>query len=390
MPWKLNDKVEQRYKLVRQIMAGESSVRKLCEHFEVSRQTAYKWLGRYRHGRLRGLNDQSRKPLLAAGRTTVLWLRRVRAERLKRPTWGPRKLRDRLSRQFDAESVPATATISRWLKRWGLARGRRRRLAGPVILRKALHVPEACHEVWTVDFKGWYRTGDGQRVEPLTVRDLYSRFIFEILLLESISIKPTRQAFVEIFRKHGLPERIRCDNGTPFGGVGATGLTRLSAWWVKLGIVVEFITPGCPGENGAHEQMHRVYKAEVVNKPARTRRQQQLRTWRWVVDYNHQRGHEALKMKRPAELFTRNPRPWKKPEAWAYPAGWERRWVKGNGEITRDGIRRFVGEAFVRDFVGLKPKAAGRWEVYFGPMLVGELRENERGGIRMAKYAGNR
>ena len=169
---------------------------------------------------------------------------------------------------------------------------------------------------------------------------------------------------------------------------GATGLTRLSAWWVKLGIEVEFITPGQPSENGAHEQFHRVYKAEVAVRPAQTLLAQQRRSNRWLAHYNQERPHEALGMKTPSELFKKNrqqlPR---RIEPWSYPKGWVRRWVRGNGEITWRGKRRYIGEAFVLDYVGLKPTGFGVWRVYLGPMLVGELREKEVGAIRMARYA---
>ena len=387
MPWKTNSKEEQRFDLVRQMMAGLVPVIKLCRRFGISRQTAYKWRRRYRVRKLRGLKDQSRRPLVSPGQTGALWLRRVGRFRGSHPTWGARKLSHELRRRFGPLGAPAVASINRWLKRWGLSRGCRRSLRGPVVLRQAVRVARHCHEVWTVDFKGWYRTAAGVRVEPLTVRDLYSRYGLRIALLRSTSLACTQPEFAKLFAEHGLPERIRCDNGTPFGGVGPTGLTRLSAWWVKLGIGVEFITPGRPCENGAHEQFHRVYKAEVAARPARTVQAQQQRSTLWLRAYNHQRPHEALGMRRPVELFENNPRRLpKRIKAWRYSAGWQRRWVKGNGEISWQGVRRFVGEAFVREYVGLQPKRRGVWQVYFGPMLVGELHEKERGRLRMAKY----
>lgn len=390
MPWNKRSLKEQRLDLVREMVDGKVPVLELCRRYDISRQSAYKWLSRYRKGRLRGLEDRSRQPLCSAGKTTLAWLRRVRRARLKHPTWGARKLHHKLTLEFGVRGVPATATISRWLKRWGLARGRRRRLRGPVLMRKALHVPKRPHEVWTVDFKGWYRTASGQRVEPLTVRDLYSRYVLAITLLPNQVLDGTRREFARIFKQHGLPQRIRCDNGTPFGGGGPTGLTRLSAWWVKLGIQVEFITPGRPCENGAHEQFHRVYKAEVAVQPEETIQAQQKKGVRWLWHYNRQRPHEALGMKTPSRLYQQNRRRLKLVRPWKYPRGWERRWVKGSGEIAREGIRRYVGEAFVHDYVGLKPTRAGVWEVYFGPELVGELYEKEFGSIRMAKYGRNR
>jgi putative transposase len=387
MPWKAKNEQEQRYELVRAMVAKGEPVTELSRRWRVSRKTAYKWLKRYRQKGLRGLEDEQRQPQQVALRTPQYLLERLRRLRRKRPTWGARKLHHRLSGQYGREQVPAVATLSRWLKRWGLARGRRRRLAGPVVLRQAVRVARQPNEVWTVDFKGWYRTGDGTRVDPLTVRDLYSRYGLRVALLRSQQVRATQREFRRIFRQYGLPQRIRCDNGTPFGGGGPTGLTRLSAWWVKLGIEVEFIARGRPCENGAHEQFHRVYKAEVAKVPARRRSEQQRRSNGWLRQYNEERPHEALGMEVPAARYRRSRR--KMPVVvgpWVYPAGWTRRWVKGNGEISWQGTRRFVGEAFVWDYVGLKPVRAGVWRVYFGPKLVGELHENERGNIRTARY----
>jgi len=388
MPWKNKSKVEQRFDLVRQMAAGKLAVSELCRRFKISRQTAYKWLRRYRQKRLAGLRDRSRRPACLAAQTSVPWLRRLRQLRRRRPTWGARKLRHTLSARFGKKGAPSAATISRWLARWGLSRGRRRRRCGPLLQRAPIQKPRRCHDVWTVDFKGWYRTGDGTRVEPLTVRELKSRYGLAIRLLETQTLQPTKKVFARLFRRHGAPRRIRCDNGTPFGGGGPTRLTRLSAWWVKQGIEVEFITPGRPDQNGAHEQFHRVYKAEVAVAPALTRRAQQQRTDRWLRYYNQQRPHEALGMKTPAQVYQKNRRRLRqKIEPWKYPDGWARCWVKGNGEMSWRGQRRYVGEAFVRDYVGLKPSGRGRWRVYFGPLLVGELRAKEVGSIRMARYA---
>jgi len=387
MPWKTKDQQEQRYELVRAIKGGTEPIAELSRRWRVSRKTAYKWLNRYRWRGLRGLLDESRKPERVTTRTARSWLERLRRLRRKRPTWGARKLHHRLRQEAGEEGLPAVATLSRWLKRWGLAKGRRRRLAGPIILRPTARPAQEANDVWTVDFKGSYRTGEGTRVDPLTVRDLYSRYGIRVALLLNQSIELTGPEFVKIFRKYGLPRRIRCDNGSPFGAGGPTGLTRLSAWWVKLGIKVEHITPGRPSENGAHEQFHRVYKAEVARNPAQRRGEQQRRSNRWLRHYNEERPHEALGMEVPASRYRKSRR--RMPQLikpWTYPKGWVRRWVKGNGEITWRGKRRFVGEAFVRDYVGLKMIRWGVWRVYFGPILVGELHERERGNIRTAKY----
>lgn len=387
MAWKAISKQEQRYELVRQMRSGDLTVTELCRRLKISRQTAYKWRERFRNGRLKGLVDRSRRPQRIPGKTAAVWLKRLRRLRKAKPTWGARKLRYYLGKTFGGVGLPAIASCSRWLRRWGEAKGKPRKLAGPVVKQAGLRRPRQSNEVWTVDFKGWYRTGDGTRVDPLTVRDLYSRYGLRVALLRDQGVAATQREFRKIFRKYGLPERIRSDNGTPFGGGGPTRLTRLSAWWVKLGIRVEFITPGRPCENGAHEQFHRVYKAEVARAPARRRAGQQRRSNQWLRHYNEERPHEGLAMGVPAERYQKSHRRLpRRLKHWRYPSDWRRRWVRGNGEINWQGKRRYVGEAFVKDYVGLKAARKHTWKVYFGPILVGELHEPEKGNIRPVKY----
>ena len=225
----------------------------------------------------------------------------------------------------------------------------------------------------------------------LTVRDLHSRYGLRIGLLRRSNFEQTHREFVKIFRLYGLPKRIRCDNGSPFGSGGPCGLTRLSAWWIRLGIEVEFITPGRPGENGAHEQFHRVYKEEVAKPPAGSFAAQKRRSIKWLQRYNEERPHEALKMKVPAQFYRRSKRRFpKRLLPWRYPAGWARRWVRGNGEIAWKGTLRFVGEAFILDHVALVEMKPGSYEVRYGPLLVGLLHEAESGAIRPARYGGKR
>ena len=283
---------------------------------------------------------------------------------------------------------PVAAAIGRWLRRWALTRQRQRRGAqrGPVVERPHLTPALRPNDVWSVDFKGWFWTGDRTRVDPLTVRDMASRYILAADLLPDQSVRHARVAFTQLFRARGLPHAIRVDNGCPFGADGALGLTRLSAWWVKLGIRVEFITPGCPGENASHEQMHRVYKDETAAPPAPTLRAQKRRSRRWRHLYNHLRPHEALGLRCPAEFYCKSPR--KLPEQLGplrYPQGWETRLVKGKGMISLDGRGRFVGEAFEGERVGLKRTPSG-CEVYFAHLLVGTLAANELTGIHAVRY----
>ena len=255
------------------------------------------------------------------------------------------------------------------------------------MVRPALTIARRPNAVWTIDFKGWFRTSDGTKLEPLTVRDLFSRYLLGIFMLPQQNMADTRLMMEGLFRVYGLPQVIRADNGSSFGATGALGLTRLSAWWVRLGIHVEFIEPGHPEQNGAHEQMHRIYKAETLNPPARTLRGQQRRTKQWCREYNWERPHEALGMEVTAKHYRKSRR--KMPgriAPWKYPKGWESRLVKGNGLISWKGRSRFVGEAFERQRVGLKRLAHGNWQVYFGPLLAGELSDEECGGIRAVVY----
>jgi hypothetical protein len=206
-------------------------------------------------------------------------------------------------------------------------------------------------------------------------------------MLPQQNMAGTRLVMEGLFRTYGMPRAIRADNGSPFGATGALGLTRLSAWWVRLGIHVEFIEPGHPEQNGAHEQMHRVYKAETLNPPAHTSSRHKRRTGQWCREYNFERPHEALGMGVPADYYRKSRR--KMPGRigpWKYPKGWESRLVKGNGLICWKGRSRFVGEAFEWQRVGLKRLAQGNWQVYFGPLLVGELSDEENGGIRAIVY----
>jgi len=250
-----------------------------------------------------------------------------------------------------------------------------------------LTVAQRPNEVWTVDFKGWFRTGNGERVEPLTVRDLLSRYGLLVGLLPDQRWRRVKAAFTRLFGQRGLPEVIRVDNGGPFASTGPAGLSRLSAWWVRLGIRVEFTRPAHPQDNGSHEQFHRVMKRETIRPPARTARGQQHRTTVWLRGYNHHRPHEAPGQKTPAQLYRKNARRFPatlRPHE--YPASYAVRQIRSNGEIRWKGRRRFIGEAFVRQSVGLKQLRRGIYGVYFTGLLIGHLHDNDPGAMRPAVY----
>src|SRR5260370_40607027 len=219
---------------------------------------------------------------------------------------GPQKIEACLLRRVG--ETPATIPSARWLQRLQLVNRRRRRPRKACWLKVSpLTQATAPNQVWTADFKGWFRTGNGQRVEPLTVRDLFSRYLLVVRLLPDQRWQPTKAVFMRLFKHYGLPRVIRTDNGASFVSTGPAGLSRLSAWWTALGIRVEFTRPGHPQDNGAHEQMHRVFKAETTRSVAATRQGQQHRTTCWVNYYNQVRPHQTLGQEGPEDWYGKRP-----------------------------------------------------------------------------------
>jgi len=389
MSWKALTQMARRLQFVKLAWKAQQSMSRLCRLFGISRKCGYKWKHRFEEEGRQGLLDRPRRPVRSPRRTSERWLKRMRRMRRRHRSWGSRKLRARLFKEYQGQGVPAERTIGRWLKKMKLSRRvRRRSRRGPQLSVGELTEAAASNQVWTVDFKGWFRTQDGQRVEPLTVRDLHSRYLLSIRLLPDQRWEPVRRIFLRLFRRYGYPQVIRADNGGPFGSKGAAGLSRLSAWWTALGITVEFIAPGHPEQNGGHEQMHRVMKAETTRPPSRNRRAQQRRTDRWVGVYNQVRPHEALGQQTPTELYRPQAQRRRK-ENLKYPRRWGVRRVRSNGQIKWQGRKRFVGEAFVGYPVGLKP-GRKKWAIYFARLLVGELWEGDAGGMRPTKYSRRR
>ena len=362
----------------------------VCGRFEISRKTGYKWLQRYRRGGLKALADVSRRPHHRGKMHHIAWRMRLRALRQEHPRWGAKKLRRLLQKAFpQARRLPAVSTLARWLVELHLVKKRQRRARrGPVLPWRGVHAPKGCNQVWTIDFKGWFRTGDGQRCEPLTVRDMFSRYVLAVALLANQSDAAVRRVMRQVFRRYGLPKVIRVDNGAPFGGKGALGLSRLSVWWLRLGITVEFVRPAHPQDNGAHEQMHRVLRADVATPPAPSVAAQKRRIGAWISCYNHQRPHEALGQRVPGQIYWPSNRPM--PEQLikaSYPSAWHTRRVRNRGHIKWRGRERFIGRAFVGELVGLKPIAEGTHEVYLHGHLIGLLYEQDPAGMRPALIA---
>lgn len=389
MTWNVLTQVARRLQFVKLALKAQQSMSRLCRLFGISRKCGYKWKGRFEREGRRGLLNRTRRPRDSPRRTSQQWLKRIRQMRRRYRSWGSRKLRARLAKEYKGQRIPTARTIGRWLNRLKLS-GRRRRYSrrGPQSRLGKLTEARRCNHVWTVDFKGWFRTQDRQRVEPLTVRDLHSRYLLGIRLLPDQRWQPVRQEFLRLFGRYGYPRVIRVDNGSPFGSTGPAGLSRLSAWWTALGISVEFIAPGHPEQNGGHEQMHGVMKKEITRPPSSNRRAQQRRTDRWRGRFNHIRPHDALELAVPAEIYRPQAQRLRR-ETLKYPRSWAVRRVRSNGQIKWQGRKRFVGEAFIGYPVGLK-RGREKQAVYFGRLLIGELWETDAGRMRPAKYTRRR
>jgi len=369
--------MDQRVAFIADWLRDEWTVTELATRYGISRKTAYKWLDRYETDPAYGLAERSRAPrthgraLAADTREAVLALRR------RFPRWGPKKLRAVLTAREPAREWPAASTIGDVLRRAGLSAPRRRpRYTVP--LTQPLAAATAPNEVWTADFKGWFRTGDGTRCDPLTVADACSRFVLCCRIVPP-SERGVRPWFERTFREYGLPRALRTDNGSPFATTGAAQLSRLAVWWLKLGIQVDRIDPGHPEQNGRHERFHLTLQEETSTPPAPTPRAQQTRFDQLRRDFNAVRPHEALGQRPPADLYVASPRPYpaRLEDPW-YDATHELRRVRENGQIKWRGELVFVSEAVRGEVVGLAETEGGDWTVRFMHVELGRLERRTR------------
>jgi transposase InsO family protein len=378
--------LEQKFVFIQLVCTPGSIFAEACRAYRISRPTGYKWRRRYRRLGLAGLAQQSRRPLRSPQATKDLWVERLRIARRKHKRWGPKKLRAWLRVQHPRSRVPSASTLGRLLRQHGWSSKPTIRRRGPDRTWPAWRPARRPNEVWTVDFKGYFHTADGRRCDPLTVRDAYSRYGLCVRVLHGHKLATVQREFMRLFRRFGLPQRIHGDQGRPWAGPGPAWLSQLSAWWVSLGIRPTFSRRARPGDNAAHEQWHRELKADTTRPPATTPTAQQRRLNKWLHTYNEERPHEALGLRPPARVYYRSRRRYRGARPPRYPRSWGRRRVRPNGEIQWLGRSRFVGEAFVRQTVGLKPWRKDRWRVYFYDWLLGEIHTADSGSMRPAIY----
>lgn len=378
MPFTGTCAVDERVRFCVLYESGEHSMSELCRRFGISRTTGYEVIGRWRAGGAEALADRSHAPhrcphaLDAERREAMLDVRR------RHPTWGGKKVKAWLEARRPEVTWPAASTMGDAFARAGLvAARRRRRHAGAGTAPFA--ACRAANDVWSIDFKGWFRTGDGCRCEPLTIQDQASRYLIRAVPLARTSGERVWAVLEAAFREFGLPKAIRSDNGAPFASSGAGGLSALAVRLIKAGVLPQRIDPASPQQNGRLERLHRTLKAETASPPAASLRAQaeRLRVFRRV--YNEERPHEALGLVTPASVYATSPRCWSGrlsgPE---YAADTEVRRVRTSGEIKWAGATVYISTALVGELISLEQSESGVWRVHYGPVLLGEIARTGR------------
>jgi transposase InsO family protein len=372
MPWKAKSPVDLRIEFMRRFYDGERLV-DLCVEYEISEKTARKFRKRFEKLGLPGLLDQSRAPRHIPHKTSPEIERLLLGERTRHPTWGPKKIKAVLEKRH-RRAFPAASTIGDVLTRAGLVSSTSRR---PKYERapSTLTVAKAPNDVWCIDYKGQFRLGDTSYCYPLTVTDQFSRYLFGVEAMPAIRDEAARDVCEGLFRQYGIPRAIRSDNGVPFASRGLAGLTKLSAYWMLLGIRLERIRPAHPQENGRHERMHRTLKLETATPPRKNLLQQQQRFDDFIDEYNDERPHEALEQRCPSEVYT--------PSTRAYPARFpmpkyvgfdDVLTVSGSGSLYLGAYRSvYVSAALANLDIGITVQPDRRWLLTFCSLDLGYI-----------------
>jgi len=388
VPWKDIRPVDERVRFIAAIKEDpRGNFAELCRRFGIHRSKGYKWLQRYNEHGPAGLED--RKPIAVScpHRTPDDVVDRVVAMRKEHPHDGPKKLRKRLLDLAEPElRVPAASTIGEILDRYGMIRPRRARLRVPPH-PSPLEPCSQPNDLWCVDFKGHFPCRDGQRCHPLTITDAASRFLIKCEALREPQHEPTQRHFERAFREFGLPSRIRSDNGPPFATKAIGALSRLSVWWIQLGIVPERIEPGQPQQNGRHERFHRTLKEHTAQPPAATLVDQQRTFDRFRADYNDHRPHEALEQTPPARHYEPSLRAMPdRPRPPEYDSQFHTRRVRTDGFFCWQGSMLRVGSLLASQPVGLRQTDEDEWDLHYGPLLIGYVLMRD-GAARLERVA---
>lgn len=374
MSWNETCVMDQRMSFVSACLESNESISELCRHFGISRTAGHKWLNRYKREGASGLLDRSRAPHSNPHAIDEDTIAAVVAVRHLYPTWGPRKVRAYLMDRHPEESWPAASTIGNLFDRAGLTRPRKLRRRTPP-RSVPFRMVQAPNDTWCVDFKGWFLTGDGTHVEPLTLTDAHIRYL---IACEPVGRGDTSHVWPILeraFREHGLPHMMRSDNGPPFASRSVAGLSRMAVKLIKAGVLPERIAPGKPQQNGRHERMHLTLLQDTASPPARSLAEQIQRFTHFVDIYNHERPHEALGQVPPARVHEPSSRSYdgvlRSPD---YEDNAEIRRVRRSGEIKWQGQLIFVSEVLIGEPVGLYRIGEDVWLVKYGPIVLGTIK----------------
>lgn len=383
MPWTETCEMNEKINFIAAWQRGVYSMTDLCNRFGISRKTGYKWVNRYAQEGVEGLKARSRACHHHPNAITSDVMHDILKLKSRYPQWGPKKIHDWLLLNRPCHRWPAASTIGDILDRHGLVQSRKFRKRAVPVSAPLSHCADN-NQVWSSDFKGQFRLGQGKWCYPLTISDNHSRY----LLMCRGLYRPTEQAvrpwFERVFRDYGLPDAMRTDNGSPFASTALGGLTQLTIWWVKLGIRLERIAPGHPEQNGRHERMHRTLKAHTAQPPKQSLRAQQRAFNRFCHEYNYERPHEALGGCPPSHRYEPSKRsyPAQLPEI-EYGEGYTLRRVRTDGVIKWRGSKIYVSEALRGEPVGLVPIDNDCWQLYFAHMALGVLDERQGKIIRL-------
>ena len=381
MPWRECCTVDERLRFVARLLEGEKMAG-LCREFDISRKTGYKIFSRYKLCGAEGLTDRSRRPYRQGNRLPFVLERRIVGLKHEHSSWGAPKIREKLRRLDLGISLPAISTVHAVLDRHGLvSRGRKPRYHAQ---GTGLSVPTRANDLWCADYKGEFMLSDRRYCYPLTITDFASRYLLCCEALESTREEYAFSGFERVFKDFGLPVAIRSDNGVPFASRSAFfGLSKLSVWWLRLGIGIERIKPGKPQQNGRHERMHLTLKKEATRPAGRNFLQQQAKFDRFVHEYNFERPHQAIGMKYPAELYSASPRPYQGLPELEYPFHDRTVIVTACGRICLGRRKINLSHVFAGQKIGIREVANLIWLVTFMHYDLGFF-DHETGRVECA------
>jgi transposase InsO family protein len=364
MPWETKDVVDERMRFVLEYESGEWTMAELCRIYGIARKTGYERVWRYKEEGIGGMQDRRYGARSHPNRTAVKIEEQILQLKHSHPSWGAKKLRAYLTGKKAQIKWPATSTFGEILRREGLSTPRRKRYRTPLYSKPFQTVQEA-NQVWCADFKGWFRTKDGERIDPLTITDAHSRYLLRCQSVEKTNTEQVEAIFAAAFREYGMPRAIRTDNGAPFASRAIAGISRLSIYWMKLGIQPERIQPGRPEQNGRHERMHRTLKAETAKPAAANRNAQQRAFDRFRQQYNEERPHEALDQQTPASCYQGSLRryPDRIPEP-EYESHMKVKRVYPDGSFFWKDRQIFISKSLRGERIGITAIDDRYWDIY--------------------------